>query len=261
MNNHRLTVFKEVCLVGFLAILLTLNSWLWILPTQAEELDPTLERQILEAIRKHPDVILESVENYQIRQQEKAREAQLELLNSIQQSPQAFVADSPVQGDIETGIILIEFSDFQCPYCQAAHESLKRFMAQHSDEVTLVYKHYPLERIHPEAIPAVIAAWAAHQQHKFWEYQDFLFTHQDELGEDLYQQGATELGLNLSQFERDRENPNARLDIQLDIELANKLGISGTPFFVMGDETFAGAEDVAFFEAMLQQAAVRSGPL
>lgn len=148
-------------------------------------------------------------------------------------------------------VLLIEFSDFQCPYCAEAHEIIKQFVESHHDKVALVYKHYPITQIHSEAMSAATASWAAQQQNKFWQYHDFLFTHQDQLGESLYLQAAKDLGLELSKFERDRKSQNAITAIQKDMELAERLGISGTPFFVMDEETFSGAVQGSFLEDKL----------
>jgi protein-disulfide isomerase len=210
-----------------------------------------LELQVLQIIRKHPEVILESVEEYQKKQQEQEQQAQIKLLEAITREPKDTIGKSPIQGLASAGVLLIEFSDFQCPYCAEAHKTLKQFIANHQDEVALVYKHYPIAQIHSEAMSAATASWAAHQQDKFWQYHDLLFTHQDQLGESLYLQVAKDLGLDLSKFERDRKSQEAIDAIHKDMELAERLGISGTPFFVMNEETFSGAVQRSFLEDKL----------
>ncbi|MDY7024447.1 MAG: DsbA family protein, partial [Cyanobacteriota bacterium] len=91
------------------------------------------------------------------------------------------------------------------------------------------------------------------QQGKFWEYQDALFTQQEKLGEDLYLEIATTLQLDLEKFNRDRQSQEATTAIQKDLELAQGLGITGTPFFVMNGETFSGAVELSKMEAVLAQ--------
>ena len=128
---------------------------------------------------------------------------------------------------------------------------LQQFMAKHQDDVTLVYKHFPLIGIHAEAMPAAKAAWAAGQQGKFWEYHEALFAHQDQLGEVFYQATAKTLNLDLKQFDRDRDNAEAR--IQQDIVLGQKIGIAGTPFFVMNGEPFSGVSSIDELEQTLMR--------
>ena len=145
--------------------------------------------------------------------------------------------------------MLVEFSDFQCPYCARAAQTVKEFMAKHSDEVTLVYKHLPLSAIHPQAMAAAQAAYAAQQQGKFWQYHDALFAQQKQLGEELYLQIAENLSLDLEQFNRDRKQ--AITNIQKDLQLAQQLQINGTPFFVLDNQSFSGAVPLSEMEAIL----------
>jgi protein-disulfide isomerase len=242
-------------IVTFLFLLFTVVIY----PASAQPISSRsseLEAQVLQIIRKHPEIILESIEEYRQSQQEQERQeqerqVQLELLQAIKVDPEDTVGKSPIKGRVDSKVLLIEFSDFQCPYCAEAHETLNQFVVDHQDKVALVYKHYPIAQIHSEAMSAAAASWAAHQQNKFWQYHDFLFTHQNQIGESLYLQAAKDLGLNLDQFERDCKSQDAATAIQKDMELAEKLGISGTPFFVMNEETFSGAVQGSFLEDRL----------
>ncbi|NEQ89169.1 MAG: thioredoxin domain-containing protein, partial [Moorea sp. SIO2I5] len=164
-------------------------------------------------------------------------------------NPQAFIGSSPTTSAIEDKIVLVEFSDFQCPFCARAHDTVKEFIAKHGDEVILVYKHFPLTRIHSQALPAAQAAWAATQQGKFWQYHDALFANQKQLGEELYVEIAQDLDLDLEQFNRDRNAADRA--IAEDMQLAQLLGLSGTPFFVMNGESFSGAVPLQQIEAIL----------
>ncbi|MEL7355883.1 MAG: thioredoxin domain-containing protein [Cyanobacteria bacterium J06560_6] len=251
------TIFPKAWGLACIKILLScflLYCFIFI-PASANAYPASIESQefserVLKIIRDNPQVLYESIQDYYQIQIEKQREEQAALLKSITSSNE-IVSDSPRKGDAEYKVVLIEFSDFQCPYCAEAYKVLKHFVENHQNEVTLVYKHYPLAQIHSESISAATASWAAFQQNKFWEFHDFLFSHQDEIGETLYQQAATELTLNLVQFEQDRNSQDAKNAIQRDTELAEKIGISGTPFFIMGEEIFSGAVDESFLEAQL----------
>ncbi len=219
-------------------------------PTKADsQISPQFKEQVLQIIRENPEAILDSVQGYQRQQQETQKKAQQGFLQQTKNNPKAVIGASPTIGAKAGKVLLVEFSDFQCPFCSKAHVILQQFMAKHSDAVTLVYKHFPLVSIHQEAMPAAKAAWAAGQQGKFWAFHDALFTHQEQLGEAFYQTTAKALNLDLKKFERDRSNAEAA--IQQDIQLGEKLGLSGTPFFVMNGETFAGISSVDELETVL----------
>jgi protein-disulfide isomerase len=208
-----------------------------------------LEKQVLEILRKHPEVILESVEKYQREQQQQQSDAREKTVSQIAKNPAAIISKSPKRG---TGkVILIEFSDFQCPYCAKARDSVEQFISQRSADVTLVYKHLPLTQIHAEATPAAQAAWAAQQQNKFWEFHDALFANQGKLGNAFYQETAKKLGLDMAKFDRDRSSAAAKSAVEADVKLARSLELNGTPTFIMNGQLFSGAVPVEEFEKRL----------
>lgn len=213
-----------------------------------------LERQVVQIIKDNPEVIIESVKTYQRQQQEEQKKAAEAARQQLISNPQSFISDSPTSGSQDPKIILVEFSDFQCPFCSKARETLKEFMAANGKDVTLVYKHLPLEQIHPEATPAAQASWAAAQQGKFWEFHDALFEHQDKLGDAFYIKTAKRLNLNLPKFNSDRKSNAAKAAIQKDIEIAKKLGISGTPYFLINGIELSGAVPLQDFNQALRQA-------
>jgi len=215
------------------------------------QINPGLEQQVLQIIRNNPEVIIESVQGYQQEQQQQKQASQQEILQQFKNNSQEKIGDSPTFGSTAQNIVLFEFSDFQCPFCAKVQENLREFMDKHQDRVTLVFKHLPLTRIHPQAIPAAKASWAAQQQGKFWEYHYALFEEQDKLGEELYLKIANNLELDIEKFNSDRNSEAAISSIETDFQLAQKLGISGTPFFVMNGETFSGAVKLSQMEETL----------
>ena len=100
-------------------------------------------------------------------------------------------------------------------------------------------------------MPAAKAAWAAQQQGKFWEYHNALFEQQKQLSEELYGAIAKNLNLNLEKFNSDRNSPAAEAAIEKDIQIAQTLGIDGTPFFILNGETFSGAVELSEMETIL----------
>jgi len=234
--------------------LLILGLFACSIPTQAgnaQTTDPQLEAKVLQVIRNHPEVILESVKAYQQKQQQEQKQSQNKILEEMKANPQSLIGTSPAIGSKTQKIVLLEFSDFQCPYCAKAHETLKQFMATNQNQVTLVYKFLPLTQIHQEAMNSAKSAWAAGQQGKFWEFHNALFTQQDKLGEPLYVATAKALNLDLKKFDQDRQGEAASAAIQKDVELAEKLGVAGTPFLVMNGNPLSGAVEVPELEALL----------
>lgn len=216
--------------------------------TNGGDIDAELEDRVLQIIRDNPEVIIESVEAYQ---RQARTSGQQKFFEAMKANPQSVIGDSPTKGAVDGEIVLLEFSDFQCPFCARAKGTLQKFLDAHQGKVTLAFKHLPLSRIHPEAIPAAQAAWAAQQQGKFWEYHDALFAQQDRLGEDLYVAIARELDLDLEQFNKDRESEAAIAALESDIQMASAIGVSGTPFFVMNGEPLSGAVELSEFEKIL----------
>lgn len=225
-------------------------------PIQPPPLDEKLiEMKVLQVIRENSGQVLATLAQYQqeqaTAQQKAADDAQRAQISKLDLP--TLVGDSPTLGDPRQKLLLFEFSDFQCPFCASASATLKKFIEKHDDEVTLVYKHLPLTDIHPEAERAARAAWAAGRQSKFWEYHDALFAQQRELREATYGSIATKLGLDEKKFDSDRRSDAAGTSIQRDLALGTQLQISGTPFFLMQDEPFAGALPLSALEEILQR--------
>ncbi len=210
-----------------------------------------LEEQVLQIIRDNPQVIIESVQAYQQQEEDQMRGARQAFLQQMLTNPAAVIGNSPTFGAAAQKIVLVEFSDFQCPFCARAHQTIKAFMEKYKGEVTLTYKHLPLASIHPQAMPAAKAAWSAQQQGKFWEYYDALFEQQKDLGENLYVAIAENLNLDLAKFNRDRQSKEAEAAINQDVQLARQLGINGTPFFFLNQEAFSGALELPEVEQIL----------
>lgn len=234
-----------------LVCLWCLGLFTYTLPALADGTE-LLEERVLSIIRNHPEVIIESVQNYQRQQQQQKENLQKAVLQQMKVDPQAFIGDSPTRGSRDEEIVLFMFSDFQCPFCALASETVTEFMDLYGDRVTLVYKNLPLA-IHPQALGAAQAAYAAGQQGRFWQYYEGLFDHQKELGEDLYRELAEDYDLDLEQFDRDRNSAAARKAISADVQLAKSLLIQGTPFFALNGKSLSGAVPLETFEKALKE--------
>jgi protein-disulfide isomerase len=215
----------------------------------ANAVDPAFEQQVLSVIRRHPAVLIEALNAYERDQQEAQRRQQAEQLRRLYPQPRDLIGESPSRG---TGkVVVVEFSDFQCPYCAKAHDALQAFLEQHGKEVTFVYKNFPLTQIHPQALAAARAAWAAGRQGQFWAYHDALFANQARLGEPLYGEIASNLKLNLTRFDQDRKGPASLQAIQKDLDQAEGLGLQGTPTVVIDRQFLAGAITAEVLEKQL----------
>jgi protein-disulfide isomerase len=219
---------------------------------QSVKVTPQLEKQILEVIRRNPDVLVEILQKYATEQQAKEKKVQADAIAKVRKNTKSMIGDSPVMGASNRQIVMVAFSDFQCPYCASADKSVKQFMAKHKDRVTLVYKYFPLTQIHPEALPAARAAWAANKQGKFWDYHDALYANQAKLGEAFYVETATKLKLDVNKFNADRKLADDF--IVQDFKLGRKLGVDGTPTFIMNGEVVTGAASISDLEKAFTQA-------
>ena len=208
------------------------------------------DARVLDVLKRHPEAVFEALQTQLRRLEEKKKQGREGALAELQRNPAAAIGSSPTldQGKVR----LIEFSDFQCPYCAGASSTLRTFLAKNSSKLSLTYKFYPLERIHPEALPSARAAWAAQQQGKFWEFHDALFAAQERLGEPLYLEIARTLSLDLKRFNSDRQGPASLEAINRDRDLADRLGLEGTPFFVVNGEAVSGAVDEAFLQKLVE---------
>lgn len=216
-------------------------------------IDPSFEAKVLEVIRKNPQVILESVAKYNQDQAGRQREIRQAFARDTRRNPQNVIGSSPTKGTGKQAL-LVEFSDFQCPYCQRAVAPVEEFMKTYGDRVTLVFKHFPLTNIHAQAKPAALAAWAAGQQGKFWEFHDGLFQNQQRLGDGFYKELAQGLGLDVARFDRDRQGQAAQKAIAADLSLAETLGLEGTPTFLMNGQPLESAPSVEAFQAAFEKA-------
>jgi protein-disulfide isomerase len=190
-----------------------------------------------------------------------ARQAYLDRLKvktsvklSLESPRQAVkVADvAAALGPANAPVELIEFSDFECPFCLRAHPIVKQVMAAYGDRVRLVYRHYPLQQ-HPNARPAAEAALCAHDQGKFWPYHDRLFGDQSKLGEAGLKQAAADLGLDTGRFNTCLDSHTHRNVVDADIQAANSAGVTGTPTFFINGRYLSGAPPFEDFKRIIDE--------
>lgn len=158
----------------------------------------------------------------------------------------------PSKGGSNAAVTIIEFSDFQCPYCSKVQAALGQLMTDYGDKVRIVFVDMPLS-FHAQAEPAARAAWAAGQQGKYWEFHEALFSQQLALGDDLFVRVAEELQLDIQRFEQDRSGEASAAAVQAGIAEAQKAGLSGTPSFLINGRKFVGAQPYEAFAALVDE--------
>lgn len=142
-----------------------------------------------------------------------------------------------VQGPPDAIVTLVEYGDYQCPYCGAAFPIVKQIQKAFVKHVRFAFRHFPLSNVHIYAFPAAIAAEAAGRQGKFWEMHDMLYERQSLLSETALLEFAKEVGLNIPDFEMDLRDPTLGRKIEADFESGMRSGVNGTPsFFINGDK-------------------------
>ena len=159
-------------------------------------------------------------------------------------------ANSPSKGSASAPIELIEFSDFQCPFCQRADPTVRQVLSTYGDRIRLVYRHYPLPN-HPFARPAAEAAACAGEQDKFWPYHDRLFASPSKLSDPDLKQHAAELGLNAVQFNTCVDSHKLKAEVDADLKAGEEAGVNGTPAFFINGRMLSGAQPFEAFKKII----------
>jgi protein-disulfide isomerase len=158
-----------------------------------------------------------------------------------------------VRGNPKAKVMIVEFSDFQCPYCGGVQATLQSVLAKHPDTVALAYRDMPMSKIHPLARKAAEAARCAGEQGKFWEYHDLLFADQSKLDQDGLMNKARTLKLDEQQFESCLGGEKFKAQIQQDSQDGMRAGVSGTPGFFINGIFLSGSQPESAFENLVQE--------
>jgi protein-disulfide isomerase len=144
-------------------------------------------------------------------------------------------AHDHIRGSFDAAVIVVEYGDYECPYCGEAHQVLQNLLAQAGDALALVFRNFPLTTVHPHAQLAAEAAEAAGAQGRFWEYHDVLFQNQPALDADSLLEYADALGLDMDAFARDLTERRFADRVREDFLNGVRSGVNGTPtFFING---------------------------
>ena len=198
-----------------------------------------------------------SVEKYFQSKQEEQRKAQeraeeQELEDQFKNPVKIEVGNSPVTGAKDGKITIIEFSDFQCPFCKRGKDTMEQILKAYPNDVKIVFKHMPLS-FHKMAKPCALATIAAGKQGKFWEMHNEFFDNQGSLSDEFIVDTAKKLGLNIDKFNADRGSKEAEDQLEADIKLAGQNGISGTPGFFVNGVAVKGAYPFDHFKKIIDR--------
>jgi protein-disulfide isomerase len=162
--------------------------------------------------------------------------------------------DDPVWGSDEAPVTIIEFSDYECPYCRRWHlEVWPQIQEAYGDQIRLVYRDFPLTSIHANATPAAAAANCAGEQGLYWAFSERLFSMELGLSPSAYDQYATELALDIDTFKACLESGDQNDEIMADYEYAANLGVRSTPTFFINGIPVVGAQPFEAFQSVIEE--------
>lgn len=179
--------------------------------------------------------------------------------NSGSKSSSSTAPTEHVEGQGSTGVKLVEYGDYECPYCGQYYPIVKQVVAQYSKQIYFQFRNFPLVSIHQNAFAGARAAEAAAMQNKFWQMHDLLYESQNQWVSasdptQYFNQYAQQLGLNLAKFKQDYASSKVNNLINADMAAGNKLNIQGTPTFFLDGKKISVGESVSDFQKLINAA-------
>jgi protein-disulfide isomerase len=160
--------------------------------------------------------------------------------------------NNPSLGSDKAPITIVEFSDYQCPFCLKWHQDVfTKLEEKYGDKVRLVYRDFPLSEIHPQAEPAAEAARCAGEQNKYWEYHNQLFSGQQELGKEGFLAYAQAINLNIPNFTKCVDERRYQNEVKANYDFAAQLGVRSTPTFFINGLAVVGAQPFEVFDQVI----------
>lgn len=160
---------------------------------------------------------------------------------------------APVRGVREAPVTIVEFSDYQCPFCKRSQSVTKQVLQQYSGKVKLAFRDFPIRGLHPQAQKAAEGARCAGDQGNFWEYHDLLFEKAPELEVSSLKQYATALGLDMTRFNECLQKDKYVASVEKDVQEGIQLGVSSTPTFFVNGRLVLGAQPFSTFEKIIEE--------
>ena len=163
-----------------------------------------------------------------------------------------------IQGSANAAVTLVEYGDYECPYCAQAYMIVKEVQERLGNKVRFVFRNFPLTRLRPHAYQSALAVETAAAQGKFWEMYDFLFKHGQVASDDNLRRSAANLGLNLTRFDRELLDRTYSRHVDEDIQSGKSSGVKSTPTFFINGDRYNGAWDLDSLLGTLDEESVFS---
>jgi len=170
-----------------------------------------------------------------------------------QSAPQSEQVPEHTYGPENAALTILEYGDYQCPYCAEAHETIRYLQENLADQLRFIYRHFPLTEIHDFAQRAAEAAEAAGAQGEFWAMHDMLFENQDALDNDALAEYAEVVGLDVARFKNDLKSGTYLPVVQEQMEAGKRDGVDGTPTFFVNGARYGGPSDPEGMLAYLRE--------
>jgi protein-disulfide isomerase len=187
-----------------------------------------------------------------LQQQQEAKAEANRMEDQFKNPVKIDVGEAPIRGKKDAKITIVEFSDFQCPFCGRGAKIVDEVLKLYPNDVRVAFKHYPLP-FHNDAKPAAKAAYAAGKQGKFWEMHDLMFQNQDSLNPPSFMKWAQQLGLNTEKFQSDMNSEAATKVVESDMQAGMQNGVRGTPAFFINGVMLSGAQPVDNFKVIVER--------
>jgi protein-disulfide isomerase len=242
-----------IALGAVLGVRATMPSQLATAPAMTGD-KAALGKQIREYLIANPEVLVEAMQELERKQDSQQNTA---AQKAIQENHAALVSDpdSPIAGNPNGDVTIVEFSDYQCPYCKRTHPAVKALLESDS-KVKLVFKDLPILG-EPSRI-AALAALAARAQHKHLAFHNALMEFNGKIDRDKIMEIAGSVGLDVAQLQKAMDDPKLKQIIERNMTLASALGVRGTPAFVVGNQFVPGAVDADALKQLIADARKRS---
>ncbi len=218
---------------------------------------------LFEVIEKNPDQFLDVVNKAareaQSRARKKAEDDEKQEMEAEFKNPKTpVISDSrAILGNKSAPVTIVEYSDFECPYCARGHSTMKKVMEEYGDKVRIIFKHLPLD-FHPKAEPAAryFEAIAKQSGEKAYKWHDEVFENQQDFksqGEEFMKSVAKKLGVDMGKLSKDIDSEDVKATVKADMEEAKKFGMSGTPGYLVNGVSLKGAYPFEAFKEVIDR--------
>lgn len=211
-----------------------------------------IEKALKEYIEKNPQIITAEIEKVLKQKGIRGRPPEKSIDELINNPIKVGLNNAPTNGSDKAPITIVEFSDFQCPFCKRGANTMEQIKKAYGDKVRIAFRQHPLS-FHKNAMSAAKASLAAHEQGKFWPMHDKLFENQRNLTDENIKKIAKEVGLTMDQFSKDWKSNKYDKQIQEDMRFARANKATGTPAFFVNGVYVKGAKPLPYFKMLIDK--------